>query len=111
MLMIDDLEITVSIVEIDIERVKAMVGKRLIRASVQNDYLVSLEFEGGPDLVAGTALEGANPNKQQVPVEPAEFRRRPAMDGIELPEAERTAREEEARLIRLERANDDWLRR
>ncbi len=110
--MIEDLKITVSIVERDIERAKAMVGKRLMRAIIQNDKLVSLEFEPGPHLVAGTALEGADPNTQQIAIEPAESIRGPAMDGlagIERPEAERTAREEEARLIRLERASDDWL--
>jgi hypothetical protein len=87
----------------EIERVKAMVGKHLTRASVDSEGLVSLEYEGGLHLVVAAVRAGRNPSSQPL-AEFVELRSR--RREIEWPEAERAAREEEIRLIRLERASD-----
>jgi hypothetical protein len=48
----------------EIERVKAMVGKHLTRASVDSEGLVSLEYEGGLHLVVTAVRAGRNPSSQ-----------------------------------------------
>jgi len=63
-------KILVSVGERDVGRLKAMVGKRLMRAVTYSDGLVCLEFEGGLHLVVGGAHAGETQAGSRLPSNP-----------------------------------------